>query len=512
MLMKCAALLLLRVVLPFSIVGCAIAPARVEHVGTREKRHLHELMTAALDTRDQKEAARALGRFVEQWCLQKKDRSGSLPPGPASPARITYRVEFDQTPGGCYDPRYFDQISYAGDFVVEKMKHHMRAGVGAPMLALRENKGRASIEHFYPPEAIARPLTAVVVPGVVKKDERQVSIQLLCPLSNDSVTIAGTRQPLAADFSVSWAAALERAASLNQQRVTDMLTSTPKRRPQLYLMEPYDPRKEPLIMIHGMLSSPLAWANLSNELWADDAIRRRYQIWHYLYNTSAPFLYSASILRSQLRALRHQLDPDGNDPAMRKTTLLTHSMGGLVGKALALRPGDAFWKATFTTPIERLKLDHDDYIELRDAFSWQPDRTIHRIIFIATPHRGSKFADGIIGRAGSMLTKAPGDFLTFFKHISTANPNVFTSEYAALEKLDGVTAMSPEDPTLRILADMPCARKVSTHSIIGGRDFIVPYSSSHLAGAASELVVPARHRAFRHPAAVAEVRRILRLP
>lgn len=495
-----------------SLSGCAIAPARVEHVGGREKRHLHALMTAALDTRDQREAAKALGRFVEQWCLQKKGGSESLKPEPSSPNQITYKVNFDQTPAGCYDLRYFDKISYAGDFAVEKMKHHLRAGVGAPMMAMRENQGREPIERFYPPEAIARPLTAVAWPAVVRGGEREVKIQLLCPLSNDSVLMNGRRQALAADFSVPWAATLERAAILNQQRVTDMLTSTPKRKPQLYLMEPYDPRKEPLIMIHGLLSSPLAWANLSNEIWADDEIRRRYQIWHYFYNTAAPFLYSASLLRAQLRALRRQLDPEGDDPAMRKTTLLTHSMGGLVGKTLALRPGDAFWKAAFTTPLARLKLDHEDYLELKNAFSWQPDRTIHRIIFIATPHRGSKFVDNIIGRAGSRLTQAPGDFVEFFRHISTANPNVFTPEYAALEKLDGVTAMSPEDPTLRILADMPYAQKVSTHSIIGGKDFIVPYSSSHLDGAASELIVPARHRAFRHPAAVAEVRRILKLP
>lgn len=495
-----------------SLTGCAIAPARVEHVGRREKRQLHELMTAALDTHDQKEASKALGRFVEQWCLQNKGGSESLKPAPASPNQVTYKVKFDQTPKGCYDLRYFDKISYAGDFVVEKMKHHMRAGVGAPMMAMRDNKGREPIERFYPPEAITRPLTALALPGAIKKDEREVSIQLLCPLSNDSVLIDGKRQALAADFSVPWAATLERAAILNQQRVTDMLTSTPKRKPQLYLMEPYDPRKEPIIMIHGLLSSPLAWSNLSNELWADDEIRRRYQIWHYLYNTSAPFLYSASILRSQLRALRRQLDPDGNDPAMRKTTLLTHSMGGLVGKTLALRPGDAFWKATFTVPRVRLKLDQQDLTELTDAFSWQPDRSIHRIIFINTPHRGSEMADGIIGRAGSLLTKAPGDFLEFFKHISTSNPNAFTAEYAALEKLDGVTALSPQDPTLRILADMPYAQKVATHSIIGKKDWVVPYSSSHLDGAASELIVNARHRAFKTPAAVGEVQRILKLP
>jgi hypothetical protein len=127
----------------------------------------------------------------------------------------------------------------------------------------------------------------------------------------------GVRQPLAADFSVPWAAALARAGKLNQLRVLDMITPQPKREPRLYLMEPYDPNKEPLIMIHGLLSTPLAWAELSNDLWADETIRRRYQIWHYLYNTSAPALYSSRLLRAQLRELRQLLDPENDDPAMR---------------------------------------------------------------------------------------------------------------------------------------------------------------------------------------------------
>lgn len=512
--MKGSALLLWCCLL-LLVTGCAIPPARVEHAWwrQRDKRQLHELMAAALDPKDEKESAKALGRFVEQWCAQKKGGAETLRPGSASRDSITYKVKFDQTPkGGCYDLGYFDNIRYAGDFVVEKMEHHMRAGVGAPMMALRDNKEREPIERFYPPEAIARPLTAVAWPVPSRKDEQEVRIQLLCPLSNDCVMIDGKQQPLAADFSVPWAATLERSARLNQERVTDMLTSTPKRRPQLYLMEPYDPRKEPLIMIHGLLSSPLAWAKVSNDLWADDEIRRRYQIWHFLYNTSAPTLYTSAVLRAQLRALRRQLDPDGNDPAMRKTTLLTHSMGGLVGKALAMRPGEAFWRAAFTVPRDKLKLDRDDLMELTDAFSWQPDRTIHRIIFIATPHKGSEFADNIIGRAGSLLTKAPGDFLAFFQHVSATNPDVFTPEYAALKKLDGVTALSPEDPTLRILASTPYAQKVHTHSIIGKSDWVVPYSSSHLSDADSELIVDARHRAFKSPAAIAEVRRILKLP
>ena len=88
-------------------------------------------------------------------------------------------------------------------------------------------------------------------------------------------------------------------------------------------------------------------------------------------------------------------------------------------------------------------------------------------------------------------------------------------------QLDSISALSPRQPTLRILADLPFAHPVQAHSIIANRDRpgpvgdssdgVVPYRSSHLEGVASELIVPANHWAYRHPAAIAEIKRILNL-
>jgi hypothetical protein len=63
-------------------------------------------------------------------------------------------------------------------------------------------------------------------------------------------------------------------------------------------------------------------------------------------------------------------------------------------------------------------------------------------------------------------------------------------------------------------------KEVPFHSIIGdrglgdgeqGSDGVVPYTSAHLAGAASELIVPTDHAATAHPLTVLEVKRILHL-
>ncbi len=522
---------LIGCVLIAATLGSCLAPARVWRVKhqawvatTNADAHLHDLLNKALADPESPESRRALAHFVECWHKAHGNTTSGLLPAAADSNAPDYQVVFSGADHDCAPLTYFDELHAATDYKVFLLAHHQRPGLGAPLLALRENREREAIERYYPPEAIARPLTAVAQAQPARAGRQEVRIELLCPLVHDTVRWRGKQQPLAADFTLPWAAALSRTGKLRQARVLDMITPKPKHQPQLYLMEPYDPRKEPLIMIHGLLDTPLAWAGLSNDLWADPDIRRRYQIWHYLYNTSAPALHSARLLRAQLKELRAELDPQGGDLASRRATLVTHSMGGLIGKSLVVRPGDAFWNAAFTMPHQSLKLDPEDRAQLIDAFEWEPDPSIHRIIFIAVPHRGSAFADNIIGRIGTWLTSPPVAYQEFYRRVSSANPGAFTPAYRALGEgqLDSVSALSPRQPSLAILAELPYAHPVKVHSIIGNRgrngpladssDGIVPYSSSHLEDVDSELVVPARHAAYRHPEAVAEIKRILKLP
>lgn len=506
-----------------SLVSCAVAPATVKRIGNSERnpktaQPIQSLLAQALVATNTPCSNHALAHFVERWKKEIGTSAGRL-----EADGFTYDIKFLGQGPGAYPLTYFDEISPAKEYQIRKLDHHMRKGIGAPLVAIRENRHLEPIESWFPPEVISRPLTALAEAQPIKNGLQRVNIRLLCPLINPSVVCHGKTWPLAADFSVPWAATLARSGKLNQSRVLDMLRRMPSRQPRLYLMEPYDPKREPLIMIHGLLSTPLAWAETSNNLWADEVIRQRYQIWHYHYNTSAPALYSGRLLRNQIKELRAILDPDGNDPASRKTTLLTHSMGGLVAKALVVKPGDVFWKAAFKVPHETLHLSNEDHASLKDAFEWEPESSVHRIIFIAVPHRGSNFADNFLGRIGTWITAPPVGFQTFYERISKTNPGVFTKAYEQLGsgRLDSVSSLSPRQPTLRILADLPFAQPISAHSIIGNRgnpgplelssDGIVPYHSSHLEKADSELVVPTGHSAFRHPAAMQEIQRVLKI-
>src|SRR5205085_999316 len=72
---------------------------------------------------------------------------------------------------------------------------------------------------------------------------------------------------------------------------------------RLYLMQPYSPDRIPVIMVHGLKSTPLTWHEMTNEIMDDSVLGRRYQLWHYLYPTGLPFLASAAEFRDEIGAV-----------------------------------------------------------------------------------------------------------------------------------------------------------------------------------------------------------------
>lgn len=524
-------LITIAVLLAGLLSSCAKAPAKLERshrLGQPKcefaRESLHSLIELSLENPNRDSSAHALGHVVEEWRARfGKATSGIVEPDVDSATATRFKVRFTADGHAKFLPGYFDELSPAVDFRVKKLERFTKDGVGAPMKALRENELREAVEIHYPPEAITREITTVIHSRGKWGGFHHVEIEMLCALYHEEVVVGGKREALAADYSVALAGLLERAKDLSRSEVADLLTNQPKRDPKLYLMEPYDPGKEPLIMIHGLLDSPLAWSALTNELRAEPKIRGRYQIWHFLYNTSAPALYSGRILRTQYREMRREFDRQLNDRASQRTTLLTHSMGGIVARGLITNPGNAFWEAGFTQPLSSLKLSSGDRASLVEAFLWKPERSVKRVIFIATPHRGSDYADNPVGRFGQRLVKPPNTFRTFYERVSSANPGAFTEAYADLGegRLDSVGALSPRQPTLKILADLPLGYPVSLHSMIGNRgkagpieessDGIVPYWSSHLSDAVTEKIIPAGHSMLTEEAVIEETKRLLLL-
>src|SRR4029078_144558 len=147
----------------------------------------------------------------------------------------------------------------------------------------------------------------------------------------------------------------------------------------------------------------------------------------------------------------------------------------------------------------------------------QPE--VQRVIFISTPHRGSELATGWIGRIGAALVRTPQRFTTIYaetKPLLIADPAA-----RPLNRMpNSVDTLEPNDRFVEAVNKIPITPCTPYHSIIGDRgrgdtansaDGVVPYWSSHLQGAQSELIVNSDHGAQYNPEAIREVERILRL-
>ncbi len=158
---------------------------------------------------------------------------------------------------------------------------------------------------------------------------------------------------------------------------------------QLALLSPYRPGRIPIVLVHGTASSAGRWAQMMNELGNDPRIGPRVQAWLFTYDTANPIGYSAMLLRESLRKAVARLDPEGKDPALRAMVVMGHSQGGLLTKTTAIDSGDRFWRTVSSRPFDEMDLDPDQREMLRKIVFVEPVPSVTRVVFLATPHRGS---------------------------------------------------------------------------------------------------------------------------
>jgi pimeloyl-ACP methyl ester carboxylesterase len=293
------------------------------------------------------------------------------------------------------------------------------------------------------------------------------------------------------------------------------------RKPQIYLLDPYDPNKIPLLMVHGLQSTPVAFAALVNALRQDPEIRAEYQVWQFYYANGTPVLFNAQELRTSLDKTLHTLDPKDHDAATKRIVVLGHSMGGVISHTLVSSSQNRLWSSVFRVPPARLKGDHQVIEELGRILSFRRNPRVVRVIFMAAPHRGSPMADSFIGFMGNSLTRLDPMLEYGFGRLARENLEVTTPQAAVFYRrgrFSAVRTLSPENPALIALSELPI--EVPYHSVIGqhhrgpkeaGSDGVVPYWSSHLNGAQSEVIVRSGHAVLTNLDAVRETIRILHL-
>lgn len=483
------------------LILAACVPASLRQVPQRHTNSaiLSTDLNRALSGATDDAAMLSLGKWIESNHNHTPIQS---PPG--------FTVRFHPGDKGIFAPGYFDRLELSAQFDARGLTHHRQAGIGVPLAGFRENRGRELVEKWYPPEGITRAVTAVAITG----KSGQVEIRLIDRMHTDSIRIGGKKQTLAADFTVPFTRLLEKTGRLQASALNSVIRAKAEREASFFLMEPYDPERTPLILIHGLISTPLAWAELTNELWAVPEVQTRYQIWHYVYPTNPPALYSARVMRGKLDELRHFLDPSGGQPAMKRSVVIGHSMGGLLAKSLAVDPENAFWDAVFSRPLSSLNTTRAERTTLKEAFFWKPRGNVDRLIFCSVPFRGSNIANSTIGKIANTIMTPSAEFQDFFIELEKKNPGMLQRDYASLTqgKITSVMTLSPHQRSMEIFDQLPLTPGTSAHVITGSRDFVVQPSSSSFVGAESSIEVPAGHGSFHHPKAVAEIIRILQLP
>ena len=140
----------------------------------------------------------------------------------------------------------------------------------------------------------------------------------------------------------------------------------------LFFLQPYQPGKIPVVLVHGTASSPVRWAELVNELLGDVRIRERYHIWLFLYDTGNPIGYSGGRLRAALTATVQELDPEGKDPALHRMVVIGHSQGGLLTKLTAIDSGTRFWDNISGKPFEEINVSPETRALLRQSAFYTP--------------------------------------------------------------------------------------------------------------------------------------------
>lgn len=292
-----------------------------------------------------------------------------------------------------------------------------------------------------------------------------------------------------------------------------------KQRSQMLFLHPYRPGRIPVVFVHGTASGPGRWADMVNTLANDRDIRERYQFWFFYYETGNPILYSADTLRESLQNIVEHLDPDQRDPALRRMVVIGHSQGGLLTKMTAIDSGTQLWDQFSAKSIDEVVLREDTRNLLRRTLFLKPLPFVSRVIFMATPHRGSYMAGNRVAHWIAGFVKLPKEILGLGADLVTGDASAITLSPAG-GFLSSVHGMTPGNSFIQALSPLPIAPSIGAHSVIAvetdgpaqeGNDGVVEYVSAHLDGVTSELIVHSGHSVQSHPLAISEVRRILKL-
>lgn len=425
-----------------------------------------------------------------------------------------------------WSPQNFLQIEVTYDYRVKGFSNHIsKYGIGTPVILNRNFPAKESQERikyeFINGVGQAYPATAFVSLEESYLGNRDLmnlraKIHVYDPVFRDQITLDGIKLPMESDTTTPLAYMLTIAQQKdNLSAIFDGETGMSRK--GLYLVYPYHKDKIPVVFLHGLASSPFIWFPMINELLSDPEIKAKYQFWVYWYPTVNPILFSAADFRDTLYDLRKTYDPNKEHKGFDQTVLVGHSMGGLIVKLAVTHSNKEQWMDAAKIPYSVFDtINEKTKQEISRLVDFDPVPFVKRAIFIATPHKGSNLAEGILGSIARFLFIIPKEVIKKFEEgYKFLNPNHKKGDI--VPRVYGVDGLAPKSIFMKVTKDYK--PQVKFHSIIGNSkladldwisDTVVPYESSHLENSESETLIQSEHSVQNHPPTFLEVKRILK--
>ena len=413
----------------------------------------------------------------------------------------------------------FEKFLPADQYAVRGVSVRNRtSGVGLPLIAVRKDADkRVNGSQTAPVTAILRIQggVAALSAGTARAALELYSTQDTSTANmNDGIAI-----PLESDLTTPMAYSLE-GSELFDLGLMSFLGREPNKIPDgLYMTEPYRSGKIPVVFVHGTASNPVWWAKMFNTLRFDPLIREKYQFWYFVYTSNKIVASSAAELRDALRDKVANLDPQEKDPALQQMVVVGHSQGGLLTKFTAVDTGEILVRALTGKNLDALEMPEESKDRVRHLLVLKPLSFVKKVIFLSTPHRGSfqskEWSRNLLRWLVTLPVTIVQNSMEYYDYMTDDVKKMMGGEKTFFTSADG---MSPDNPMLKALAEIPLAPGVQGHSIIAvqtdgdpklGNDGVVEYSSAHLDGMASEFIVKSDHSSQLNPLAIDEVRRIL---
>ncbi len=380
------------------------------------------------------------------------------------------------------------------------------SGIGAPLVYVKSFTGIGHME-------IRANLPVRDFTAIVRFSGNRAELELLDPFQTETTDFAGRSRVLSADYGSAMQLVLSKVRIEKLGIVRLLHPSRYDNTANLNFTQAYDPKRIPVLMVHGLDSTPATWAPMYFQLMKDPVIRRNYQFWVFSYPSGYPYPYSAALLRRELDEVKREY------PGHKPIVIMGHSMGGLITRLMLTDAGDRLWMKGFGKPPASTPIVGNSRKLLEEVLIFDNRKEINRAMFFSAPHRGSDLAVNPIGRLFARLVKMPG----LLADVRNAALSLATADAAGLmieSAPNSIGTLSPRNPYVLAVNEIPIAKGVPYHSVVGDRgkgdtpdssDGVVPYWSSHLEGAVSEKIVPSGHGSHVHPEGIAEAHRILLL-